>query len=158
MNTSTTENDAILAYEPNCELRNIVGEDFRLADIVTDEKIAACEALLEKAAADFFIDAAADLSALRAVATLGWASSDFEALLTHTYNIKSFAKVLGFTLITDVCMHIVNTAHSQKLDMKKKQALLVQLIGTLQLTFDKQLRNDGGHFGQELSAQLSRSI
>lgn len=158
MSTATTEEEPVLSYEPNCELRNVVGEDFRLADIVTEEKIAACEALLEKAAADFFVDAAPDLDILCAMAKKGWPGNDFDSLLTHTYNIKSHAKVLGFTLITDVCMHIVNTVHSTKLEEKKKHALLVQLIGTLQLTFVKQLRSDGGHFGQELRAQLSRSV
>lgn len=153
----------VLAYEANCELRNAVGEDFRMAEFITDEKIEACEALLQQATDDFFTDAATDLQQLEKLTIVPAEANDVrvtddQLLETHIYNIKSLAKVLGFTLITEVCVHFISTIHGDSLPEQKRLALLQKLTETLRLAFNRRIRDDGGSTGKALLASLRKHI
>lgn len=146
----------VQAYESNCGLKKEVGADFSLAASITPEQIKACGELLDTALADFFNEAASDLAALKVMVAKETAS--LPAMLTHTYNIKSLAKVLGLTLVTDLCIHMVDTVYSGKLKETQKRALLAKLVEALDLTFARQIRDDGGRFGSDLRARLHRSL
>ncbi len=153
-----SDNAPVFAYEPNCQLKQELGEEFSLEEAISEEQLRACEALVDQAAEDFFAEASSDLRALAAMTHPAEGATDYEQLLMHAYNIKSLAKVLGFTLITDVCMHLVGTVHSQKLSETQKQAMLNTLVDALAMTFDHRIRDDGGTFGRELRAKLTRSL
>lgn len=150
--------DEILAHEPNCALNQAVGDGFSLSAVITEDTIAACEALIDKSADEFFHAAQTDLTVMFATIQTPLTEENEQhyvsELMIHTYNIKSLAKLLGFALITDICVYIVSTLHSTKITHEKKHLLVKQLLEALRLTFDQRIRDDGGNFGQELKQKL----
>ncbi len=153
--------EPVLMYEPNCSLIAEVGVGFKITNFITEEKIKSCETLLEKASEEFFDDAEADLQALeRMTSELTAETIDNHAhqMQTHAYNIKSLAKVLGFTLITEICIHLVGTISSNKLSAEKRKAILQSLSGALRLTFMQHIRDDGGEVGKELLNSLRKHV
>jgi hypothetical protein len=151
----------IIALEGNCSLKQATGDGFKVADFITEEKIVACDNLVKKAIHDFFIDAEADLKRLeeltRALAEPLNADEENE-LQRCAYNIKTMAKVLGFTLITEICIHLVNSLHSKRLSIPKQRALLQKLVDTLRLACNHHIRDDGGVVGKEILMNLRAHI
>ena len=153
--------EPVLMYEANCSLIADVGEDFKIASFITEEKIKSCETLLEKASEDFFDDAEVDLQALERMTrelTAETIETHAHQMETHAYNIRSLAKVLGFTLITEICIHLVGTISSKKLSAEKRKAILQSLVGALRLTFMQRIRDDGGAVGKELLNSLRKHV
>ncbi len=153
--------EPVLAYEGNCSLREEIGADFKAANYITEQKIQACEELLVKAVEEFFTDAEPDLQALERMTrelTADTIEKHAHQLQTHAYNIKSLAKVLGFTLITEICIHLVATIGSPKLSAEKRKAILQNLASALRLTFMQRIRDDGGEVGKELLANLRKHV
>lgn len=154
--------EEVLAYEQHCELKEILGPDFKLGSIITEETIKACEALLNVAADEFFVDAAPDLELLRSLVDKPEAEvmppAYREEVLQLTFNIKGHAKMLGFTLITDICMHVVHCMSSNKISDKKRYKLIRQLVEALRVAFDHKIRNDGGELGLALRQKLQSTL
>ena len=153
--------EPVLMYEANCSLIADLGEDFKIATFITEEKIKSCEMLLEKASEDFFDDAEADLQALERMTrelTAETIETHAHQMQTHAYNIRSLAKVLGFSLITEICIHLVGTISSSKLSAEKRKAILQNLVGALRLTFMQHIRDDGGAVGKELLNNLRKHV
>lgn len=146
----------VFALEANCTLRREVGDDFSAREAISEAQLQACERLFDDASDSFFTEAAADMARLNALANTPL--NDLEAVLVPVHNVQSLAKILGFTLISNLCMLVVHTVHSRKLAEHKKAALLVELIHALDLTFLRRIRDDGGAFGTQLRADLNRSL
>ena len=159
--TKEAKLEPVLAYEANCSLRAELGDDFKVVEYITEEKIRTCEQLLQKAVDDFFIDAEQDLRALERMThdlTADTIEQHAHQMETHAYNIRSLAKVLGFTLITEVCIHLVATLGSGKLSAEKRKAILKNLTSALRLTFIQNIRDDGGVVGKELLNSLRQHV
>ena len=160
--TETNEQlEPVLAYEGNCSLKQDMGGEFKIATYITEEKLKSCETLLQKAVDEFFTDAEADLHALESMIkaiTPETIAGGAHQIQTHAYNIKSLAKVLGFTLISEVCVHLVATTASQKLNAEKQKAILENLVNALRLTFMQRIRDDGGVIGQEILKSLRKHV
>lgn len=154
------EKDSTIAYEPNCFFKSTVGDDFKLRDNVTEEQIRACETLLHNASDDFFAKSEPDLLKLELlINTISEPLSQhqLQSLQKHTYNIKSFAKVLGFPLITEICHHLVVTIIHSELSDRQKTALLKKLVEALRKCYVERIRGDGGVIGNAILSNL-RSI
>lgn len=147
--TSTTED--VMAYESNCGLKKDVGTDFSINTLISEAQLIKCEELMDQATIEFFNDAAPDLQALKQLTP----GNDPTSWLRYAHNIRSLAKLLGFTLITDTCMHIVDTVSSNKVSPEKKSALLSKLVQTLDLCFQQKVRDDGGAVGKEVRDKLA---
>jgi len=147
-----------LAYEGNCSLKMVVGKDFKLHALVTEQQVRACERLLKKSVDNFFVDAEADLSKLekitRTASPDGLSPLEMQELQACTYNIKTMAKVLGFSLISEICVHIANSLDHPKLVPLKKRELLKTLVEGLRLACNRKIRDDGGAIGQEILDSL----
>ncbi len=151
---STEENIPTIIHQVEHAIQTELGDDFSLGDFITAEKIAACNALVQKASDDFFTEALGDLEALEELAHGTKDNVSWEKLRTSIYNIKSFAKVLGFTLITETCVHCLAAIDSETMPSKKKRALVSELVKMLRITFDHRIRDDGGVMGAEMLASL----
>lgn len=160
--TATKLKDEVTATTGHTELKKVLGADFKLSRMVTKETIAACDTMLQAAAADFFTDSLPDLHSLTAISKTPAHAIAVEPakdqLLQHTYNIKSHAKMLGFTLITDICSHIVNIMNSPKLNEEKRQQLILQLVSGLRVAFEHKIRGDGGPVGLEIRNKLEKAL
>jgi len=154
--------DEIVAHQGHSDLKKVLGSDFKLSRIITKETIAACDTMLQEAVADFFTDSLSDLEGLETLskspASEIAVQPTRENLLKHSFNIKSHAKMLGFTLITDICSHIVNTMNSTKLSDEKRQQLIMKLAGGLRVAFEHKIRDDGGPVGLEIRNKLEKAL
>lgn len=151
--------DDVVAYEPNCSMKRKLGDDFALGSLVTEQVISACENLLNRASSSFFQEAEEDLAALEALIRQPLDTAGVtDRLQTHAYNIKSHAKVLGFTLITEICVQLIAAILSTKLAAAKRQPLLQTLVDALRVAFTQQVRDDGGAVGKEIQARLLASL
>lgn len=159
MSKPKNNDDEVLFYESHCEIHDVLGDDFKLADAITDEQIDACAELITQAGNDFFVDAEIDLRALEGLLSApSQPLAPHSLLLTHIYNIKSLAKVLGFSLITEICVHFIATIHAQDLTAAKKAALLQKLCEALRLAFTKRIQDEGGNVGKELLKNLRKRL
>ena len=144
----------VIIYDVKNSIRLELGEGTTLSEFITPEKIAACNALVEQAANDFFTEALDDLEKLETLSQQKAANSSIEQLRASIYTIKSFAKVLGFTLITETCVHCLAAIDNDRLPEKKKRALLGELVKILRVAFNHRIRDDGGAMGNAMLDSL----
>lgn len=155
MTDSITESP-ILAFEPNCRLKSELGEQFRLSAAIGTENIEACQILLDDAFAQFFHEAEEHLVALEQLVACVSEDSKLEEIHTQAYHIRSHAKVLGLTLITEICVHLIAATSLRTLNLPQQHALLKKLAETLRYAFTHQIRDEGGEAGQDILLQLRR--
>lgn len=153
MTDSVTE-APILAFEPNCRLKSELGEEFQLAEVIGPENIEACQILLDDALAQFFQEAGEPLNMLEKLVAQLSETSALEEIHTQAYHIRSHAKVLGLTLITEICVHVIAATSLRTLNMPQQHALLQKLVETLRYAFTHQIRDEGGEAGQNILRQL----
>lgn len=148
------ETSPVIIYEVQHSIRQELGEGTKLSEFITAEKIAACNALVQQAADNFFADALADLQNLETLSQHAVSSDSAEHLRTSVYTIKCFAKVLGFKLITEICMHCLAAIDNDTMPEKKKHALLNELVKILRVAFNHRIRDDGGTMGNAMLDSL----
>jgi hypothetical protein len=159
--TSKTALEPTIAYEGNCALKMELGDSFKIAPFVTEETIASCENIIQKATDDFFIKLEPDFRQLQFIASsIGDPISDEDiySMQILCYNIKNYAKVLGFTLITEICIHVTDAVNSPKLPFRIQHALIQNMIGVLRIAFDQKIQSDGGNTGQEILNKLKKFL
>lgn len=152
--SSIEEVSPVILYEVQHAISQQLGEGIKLAEFITAEKIAACNAIVQQAADDFFSEALGDLEKLEILAGQSASVPSIEQLRTSIYNIKSFAKVLGFTLITETCVHCLAAIDNDSMPEKKRRALLHELVKILRVAFNHRIRDDGGAMGNAMLSSL----
>jgi hypothetical protein len=147
--------EPVIAYPGNAALRKEVGEGFRITSHITDKRIAAVEKSLEESSHAFFEEANPDLDVLEGLVDLKNESPlDREKITTSIYNIRSFAKVLGLPLVTEICVHLTSVNESTHITEKKRKLLLSKLTEALRIAFTRRIRDDGGEFGNAMLENL----
>jgi hypothetical protein len=157
MNDSRSPLEQTIGYEGNCSLKMELGEGFKISPYITDDTILACEELLQRSCAEFFEKLQPDLRQLLFIAnsiTDPISEEDIHSMLILCYNIKNYAKLLGFTLITEISINIVNAVNTNKLSFRIKKALIENMLGVLKIAFDQKIQSDGGKTGKEILARL----
>jgi hypothetical protein len=152
--SNTTATTEVAMYDVQLSISQELGEGTTLASFITPEKIAACNAIVQQATDDFFSEALSDLERLETLSDQPSSPACMEQLRSSIYTIKSFAKVLGFTLITETCVHCLAAIDNEKLTDKKKRALLAELVKILRVAFDHRIRDDGGAMGNAMLMSL----
>jgi hypothetical protein len=88
--------------------------------------------------------------------------AQLEAVVALDKNVqnahKNYAKVLGFTLITEICIHVTDAVNSPKLPFRIQHALIQNMIGVLRIAFDQKIQSDGGNTGQEILNKLKKFL
>lgn len=152
----SADTSPVTAYEVHSSFRQEMGPGFLLSEFITQDKIEACTNLLQEASDAFFTDALADLQQLEAIMAAPPVAGEHEQVNIYVHNIKALAKVLGFTLITEICVHCVSALNSDQLSDKKRRALLEKLVETLSLAFSQRIRDDGGEAGKAILLSLRK--
>ena len=147
--------EPVIAYPGNAALRKEVGESFRITSHVTESRIKAVEKTIDEASHSFFDEANPDLEALEKLLDINSdAPLDKEKVTTTIYNIRSFAKVLGLPLVTEICVYLTSVNESTNITEKKRKLVLNKLAEALRIAFARRIRDDGGEFGKALLENL----
>jgi hypothetical protein len=157
MNDSRESLEPTIAYEGNSVLKMEIGDGFKISPFITEETIASCQQILYSAVEDFFQKLEPDFRQLDLISksiTDPISDEDIYSMQILCYNIKNYAKVLGFTLITDICIYVVNAVNSHALPFRVQYALIQNMIGVLRIAFDQKIQSDGGETGKEILARL----
>jgi len=157
MSESRSSLEPVIAYEGNCSLKMELGEGFKISPYITEETIASCDKLLQRAFDEFFQKLEPDFRQLEFIANSiadPISEEDIHSMQILCYNMKNYAKVLGFTLITEICLHVVNAVNTNKLSFRVQKALIQNMIGVLKIAFDQKIQSDGGETGKEILTRL----
>src|SRR5579863_10026009 len=108
--------DAVVAFEPEQVLRELIGQDTRLAEIFTKERIEECQNAINEARGTFFDVANEELTKLETLIKKQNADDQvseavFEDIATEAANLRGHAEMFGFTLIGTICNHVIE--HSE---------------------------------------------
>jgi hypothetical protein len=154
--TVTEEEKLPIAYEVTSSIKQELGDDFLLSEFITPDKIQSCALLLKQASDEFFTEALADLVHLEQLLAIDPEPNELRQFQIYIQNIQAFAKVLGFTLITEICVHSVVAINNDRLTLEKKRGLIKKLVETLRLAFDQRIRDDGGAIGKAILESLRK--
>ena len=157
MNDSRAPLEPTIAYEGNCSLKMELGEGFKISPYITEETISKCDALLQRSFDGFFETLEPDFRQLMFISNSiaePISEEDIHSMQILCYNIKNYSKLLGFTLITEICIHVVDAVNTNKLHYRVQKALIENMIGVLKIAFDQKIQSDGGETGKEILARL----
>lgn len=151
---NNSEINEIKIYEPESDLREIIGADAQLRNLFTPEKIASCQKLIDISRNEFFDTAYKQLKVL-----LDFFQSDlqdFSKILIPVENIKAQAKIFGFPFIVNVCSHISDYCQDGDLSEKKLE-VVKKLIEALTVTLKNKVTDEEGTLNKELSGFMATS-
>ena len=110
--------DNVTAHEPDRTLRELVGEDVKLTEIFTPEKIADSQKMVSDAGDTFFKTALAEMMKLDALLTKNLQLPDekdrvlFDEIAAYVGDIKGQAEMLGFKLLVSISNTILDCCDS----------------------------------------------
>jgi hypothetical protein len=163
MNKPATHDDSnvIKAYEPDFALKKLIGKDVVLAEVFTPEKIQACQKLVDDASASFFTNAQGDLikveQAIHAFAKSKKGKDVFFEDVGHAIsNLKGQAEMFGFSLITKICVQIIEWCKSTQDPVDIRFSLIKELFSALQLAIHHSITDDGGEIGKTLLSDMDK--
>jgi hypothetical protein len=147
--------DEVVIYEqPSGVIRQVIDEGFSLAAHITTDKIAACQAVINDASDRFFEEGFEDVKALRALfmdhAPETADAAFFKSVQRHATNLQGQSQVLGFTLITKISGHMIDSVRHPTMVPDRKFQLLSRITEVLKLAFTDRIRDAGGPKGVEM--------
>jgi len=162
MNETTTEDkddETVIAYEPDFALKKTIGEDVKMSEIFTPEKIAECQKIIKDASASFFEAAQNDLNKLEEALKNAKIATDngnafFEDAGQTATNLKGQAELFGFWLINNSCLQIIACCKSPQDPVSTRMSLIKELFSALHLAIQKRIMDDGGDVGKALLLAL----
>ena len=130
--------ETVLAYEPYSEIRQVIGQEVDLKTVFTEEKIRACNALINQARQDFFEITATELNLLERFATAEIVTDQesqgfINAIMGHAQNIRGQAEMLGFALIARICLQISLACVAVHQPQATKRLLITKMVARLRL-------------------------
>lgn len=150
------------AVEADRTLRKIIGEQTRLEDIFTKERIAAGQKTLDDARSIFFDRALGELAKLEELAKKNdtdpeQCESTFEDMAISAGNLRGHAEMFGFLLVATICNHIsACCAFSANHTPAARIGLTGDLIRMLGIAIREKIADETGTVGRELRASLGK--
>lgn len=156
-------NDTVIAFEPYSEVRQLIGNEVKLNEIFTEDRIQACAKLISVARNAFFDITSSEMNMLERLAAAPHVNEDETAnfiagIAAHANNIKGQAEMLGFTLITRICTHLAKACHTSNQSYAVKRLLIIKMAETLRQAYKLKITDDGGPVGKEIMLQLDRIL
>ncbi len=147
--------DEVVIYEqPSGVIRQVIDEGFSMAAHITTDKIAACQTVINDASNRFFEEGFEDVKALRALfADHSPQTADavfFKTVQRLATNLQGQSQVLGFTLITKISGHMIDSVRHPTMVSERKFQLLSRITEVLKLAFTDRIRDAGGPKGVEM--------
>lgn len=152
------KDEEILAYEPSGQIRQVLSEGFQLGAHLTQARVDACQGILDEAAKAFFEHGLEDVVALEGL--LASHAADhvdddfFTKVQSHAHNLRGQSQILGFTLITKISGHMIESIALTQVTDAKKYKLVQRITEVLRLAFAEKIQDAGGPKGVELLALI----
>ncbi len=166
MNQETDGDNVTYAhYEPEPALRTLIGKFIHLSDIFTQEKIDACQKLIDDAKALFFEISLPDIAIITNDLIKGKSSSNnrqeiCKILFQPVSNIKGQAEIFGFPLIARICNYLIEyceeSYHSQNMTMKDI-FIITKLEEALLRAFHQKIVDSDGAMEKELVSIIEQA-
>jgi len=153
--------DVVIAYEPDRTIRGLIGNDTKLEDIFTKERIEAGQKVIDTARDSFFDVISADLEKLESLVKAQNPAEEvsdpaFEDIAVLATNIKGHAGLFGFTLIATTCSHIAEYCEPGPHSTTTRFRLLTDLVKMLRLVVNQKISDEHGRLSRELKASLQK--
>lgn len=142
-------NDEVCAYEPDYELRNILGENFD-TEKYFKERIVECQNVIDNARNEFFEDEKPRVLQLRELAKSA-NPNQFVAIVSICKDIRGQARIFGFPFISDLCSEIIRFAELETKLPKIRYLIIAKLIDALSVAIMHKMRDEGGVLEAELN-------
>ncbi len=156
MQATHKQEEFVTVYEPENVLRNIIGNDVALKNVLTPEKIKACQKLIDDARMSFFKSARPDLEDLKSLVKERAVS--FGRIALRAENIRGQARMFGFWFISNVCTHIADYCESTAHPAERRASVVARLVDALQVAFDNEISDEGGILNQHLSLTMGAEV
>jgi hypothetical protein len=156
VNTESEEPYAVDIVEP---ITAMLSDPTLLENIFAQDKVSACQQIINEARADFFITSRAHMEALRdAVATPEGVIRDasLKPIALEAWAIQQQANALGFSFLAQLCAHVCDLCESNARLTPRHAMLLYKLVNALIVAFDKNVIDDGGEIARDVIADLER--
>ncbi len=155
--SKTSDDNIVHAYAPDQSLRELIGKSTALTDIFTQEKIAACQKLVDDAKGSFFDTVQPDIDIISNLAADKAFADDYQELCKRLFqpvsNIKGQADAFGFSLIARVCKYLIeycDSSPSAKRMTAKDIFIITKLVEALRTAFQERIMDAGGAMEREL--------
>lgn len=145
-------------YEPDCAIKKVLGTGFSFEGHLSDDHCFQCQQLLDESVRLFFEQGLEEVVGLERLLmqTPFDAAGDAFFMQAHgyAYGLRGQAQLLGFTLITQISGHMIESIGHMGLGNAQKYQLVRRIAEVLRLAFNERIQDAGGAKGIELLAIL----
>lgn len=149
--------NTVYAYPADRTLRDLIGKSTALSDIFTEEKIKACQKLVDEAKSEFFNTAQDDMNTIIGLVDNKVFDDNYRELCKELFqplsNIKGQAEVFGFSLIARICKYLIEFCEKSS-DVEQTTVkdifIITKLVEALQKSFSAKIIDSGGVLEKEL--------
>lgn len=139
----------VIAYEPDDTLRQILGPEVDLRKVFSPEKIAAVQKIIDDARDEFFINELPSVQKLREIVSAE-DPAKFLTIRNICWDIRSQARIFGFTFISNLCAQIVESTENQDTPAKTRYLIITKFVDALVMAVTHKVRDEGGGLEKEL--------
>lgn len=154
MPNSTLPDDDVVAYEPDMSLQKMIGDGKNFKDILTPELRAACQKLINDARDAFFEEEKPRVAEMQALVKAANISS-LPKIIELAAEIRSQAKIFGFSFICNLCEQIVNFSQLPGKTVEVRFLVISRFVDALSIAVFHKMKDEGGELEKEL---LSLSV
>lgn len=137
------------AFEPDFALKKIIGEDVDISKIFTPERIKACQDIIDNARSEFFEEEKPRVLELKTIVQ-GGNEKNLPQILAICKEIKSQAKIFGFSFIADLCTQIITFAELETRPVKVRFQVIAKFTDALVIAVLNKMKDEGGVLEKEL--------
>lgn len=161
---SPAADDDIEEFQPDFSLKEKIGKDFNINEVLNNKSIAAAQTVINDSRKDFLLWVREDLKMLEDC--YASAALDPEQALQHVvgvqkaaFSIKAQAGTFGFDLGSAVAKSLYDFCENNYVVGDAKHILLIRKhIDTLKTIFLRNVSGDGGTVGKQVHAGLQRLV
>lgn len=164
MSAQNSAEDDVLEYKPDFSLKEKIGKDININEILNTENIKASQQVINDSQKDFLKWVDNDLKTLEAF--YRQAASDPSNALTavvdiqkSAFSVKSQSGTFGYDLGSAIAKSLYDFCENNYVVGDNKHILVIRKhIDTLNTIFHKNIKGDGGKIGQQVYDALGKLI
>ncbi len=153
MTADQSQDDVTLAYEPDLSLQKILGKGLQFKDILTPQLRQACQKLIDDASDAFFEEEKPQVEEILKLARQGEISA-LPKIAALAVEIRSQAKIFGFSFIGNLCEQIVSFAQLPGKSAETRFMVISRFVDALYIAITQKMRDEGGTLEKELNLSV----
>jgi hypothetical protein len=161
MTQTEQKENFVTAFEPKRTMCELIGESIPLSNIFTDEKIAACQKVLDSAKASFFHSLQQEMGIIHQAMNKKKEIEPFKPeLFIWLNNTKGESETLGFLLISKICHYLIEfcQAYNGKISFTDNDELIItKLFEALRHTIAERVLDTEKTIEKELVSLVSKA-